>query len=112
MPASLTMDTPDQAYEQHFKRPKSIYDRNQSQAWWTFVALTEWADKDYGKRISSLKKNKEELDKSFNKLANQLEKDYLPIYKKQPAKASEMINTCEKDVLAKTLSESNRLLGK
>jgi dipeptidase len=112
MPSSLTMDTPDLAYEQHFKRPKSIYDRSQPQAWWTFVATREWADQDYGKRIPALRKNKEDLDKSFNKLANQLEKDYMPIYKKQPAKAEEMINTFERDVLARTLAEANRLLGK
>jgi dipeptidase len=112
IPSSLTMDTPDMAYELHFKRPPAIYDRSQPQAWWTFVALTDYADQDYGKRIPGLRRNKEELDRYFNKLASQLEKEYLPIYKKQPAKAAEMINTFENEVLSKALAESNKLLGK
>jgi dipeptidase len=112
VPASLTMDTPDKAYELHFRRPPAIYDRSQPLAWWTFVAMTDYADQNYGERISGLRRNKEDLDRYYNKLANQLEKDYMPIYKKQPAKAVEMINTFEKEVLSKTLTEANRLLGK
>jgi len=112
VPASLTVDDPDKAYEMHFKRPKTIYDRNQAMAWWTFVAVSEMAEKDYGKKIGELRKNKEELDRYYNKLANQLEKDYLPIYKKQPARATSMINDFEKEVLSKAVTEANRLLGK
>jgi dipeptidase len=112
IPASLTMDNPDKAYEMHFKRPKTIYDRSQPMAWWSFVAVSEAADKDYGKKIAALRKNKEDLDKYYNKLANQLEKDYLPIYKKQPAKVTGMINDFEKEVLSKAVEEANRLTGK
>jgi dipeptidase len=112
MPGSLTMDTPDKAYEMHFKRPQTIYDRSQPLAWWSFVALSEYADQDYDKRIPGLRRNKEELDRYYNKLAVQLEKDYLPIYKKQPARAAAMINDFEKVVVSKAITESNKLLGK
>lgn len=112
IPASLTMDDPDKAYELHFKRTDAIYDRSQPLAWWSFVAVSEYADKDYGKHISALKRNKEELDRYYTKLAAQLEKDYLPIYKKQPAKVASFINDFEKEVISRALSENNKILGK
>jgi len=112
IPATLTMDNPDIAYAQHFKRGKDIYDRSNPRAWWTFVAVAEKADAGYGKMISDLRKNKEELEKYYLKLAAQLEKDYMPIYKKQPAKATALINDFEKEVVSKAVSEAEKLKGK
>jgi dipeptidase len=112
IPAALAMDEPEKAYELHFKRTDAIYDRSQPLAWWNFVAVTEKADKDYIGSFSSRKKTKEDLQAYFLKRAAQLEKDYLPIYKKQPAKASALINEFEKEVLAKTIEENNRFIGK
>ncbi len=112
VPQSLAIDNADIANEMHFKRPASIYDRSAPLAWWTFTSVLEYADKDYGKRIPKLMKNKEELSKYYNKLANQLEKDYLPIYKKQLSKATELINTFESTVVSRALEESDKILGK
>jgi dipeptidase len=112
IPESLTMDTPEKAYELHFKRTESIYDRNQPKAWWSFVAVTEFADQDYLNRMPQRKKSKDELQSYFTKLANQLEKEYLPIYKKQAAKAAALINNFEKEVLDKTIADNNKFLGK
>ena len=81
------MDTPEKAYELHFKRTDAIYDRNNSSAWWNFVAVAEYTDEDFIKRFPQRKKIKEDLQQYYTKLAGQLEKEYLPIYKKDPAKA-------------------------
>lgn len=112
IPPSLTMDTPEKAYELHFKRTESIYDRSQPMAWWNFVAVAEFTDQDYLKRIPQRKKIKEDLQAAFTKLTVQMEKDYLPVYKKQPAKAAALINSLEKEVLSKTILENNKFLGK
>jgi dipeptidase len=110
IPANLTMDTPEKAYELHFKRTEAIYDRTKPMAWWNFVAVAEHADQDFEKREPQRRKIKEELQQAYIKLAAQLEKDYLPIYKKQPAKASELLNNFEKDVLARAIAANNKYL--
>jgi len=112
IPPSMTMDTPEKASELHFKRTDSIYDRNNSQAWWNFVAVAEFTDVDYAKRIHQRRRIKEELQQYYTKLAGQLEKEYLPIYKKEPVKADALINNFEKEILAITISENNKFLGK
>lgn len=112
IPPTLTMDTPEKAYELHFKRTESIYDRSQPLAWWNFVAVAEYTDQDYSNRISQRKKIKDDLQAYFTKITNQMEKDYLPIYKKQQAKAAALINNLEQEVLSKTISENKKYLGK
>lgn len=112
IPPSLTMDTPEKAYELHFKRGDAIYDRNNSLAWWNFVAVAEYTDEDFNKRFPQRRRIKEALQQDYVKLAGQLEKEYLPIYKKDPVRAAAMINNFEKEILAKTISENNKFLGK
>ena len=112
IPQSLTMDTPEKAYELHFKRTDTIYNRNNSLAWWNFVAVADYTDEDFIKRFPQRRKIKEDLQQYYFKLAGQLEKNYLPVYKKEPARAAEMINNFEKEILAKTISENNKFLGK
>jgi dipeptidase len=112
IPASLTMDNAEKAYELHFKRTETIYDRSQPLAWWNFVAVAEKADKEYQKSENVRKKTKDELHAFYIKRAQQVEKDYLPIYKKQAAKAAAMINDFEKEVLSKAIEENNKFLGK
>ncbi|MGQ9619480.1 MAG: C69 family dipeptidase [Bacteroidales bacterium] len=109
-PANMNMDTPEKAYELHFKRDESIYDRTRSLAWWNFVAVAECTDQDFIKRYPERKRTKEELQKTFAKMTSQLEKDYLPIYKKQPEKAALLINSFTKEVLERTISENNKFL--
>lgn len=112
IPPSLTMDTPEKAAELHFKRTDAIYDRNNSLAWWNFVAVAEYTDEDFNKRFPQRRRIKEALQQDYIKLASQLEKEYLPIYKKDPVRAKAMINNFEKEILAKTISENNKYLGK
>jgi dipeptidase len=112
IPPSLTMDTPEKASELHFKRGETIYERNNSQAWWNFVAVAEYTDEDFIKRIPKRLRIKEDLQQYYIKLATQLEKEYLPIYKKEPVRAAAMINNFEKDILNKTIYENNKFLGK
>jgi dipeptidase len=112
IPPSLTMDTPEKAAELHFKRTDAIYDRNNSLAWWNFVAVAEYTDEDFIKRFPLRRKIKETLQQDYIKLAGQLEKEYLPIYKKDPARAAAMINNFEKEILTRTISENNKFLGK
>ncbi|MGC1390531.1 MAG: C69 family dipeptidase [Bacteroidales bacterium] len=112
MPRSLTMDTPEKAYELHFKRTDTIYKRNNSMTWWNFVAVAEYTDEDFINRFPERLKIKEDLQQYYTALARQLEKDYLSIYKKEPSRAAEMINNFEKEILAKTISENNKYLGK
>jgi dipeptidase len=112
IPNSLTMDTPEKESELHFKRTDEIYNRNNSLAWWNFVAVAEYTDEDFIKRFPQRRKIKETLQQDYMKLAGQLEKEYLPIYKKDPARAAEMINNFEKEILTKTISENNKFLGK
>jgi dipeptidase len=112
IPPSLTMDTPEKASELHFKRTDAIYDRNNTQAWWNFVAVAEYTDENYIKRFPQRRRIKEDLQQYYNKLSTQLEKEYLPIYKKEPSRAAAMINNFEKEILARTISENNKFLGK
>jgi dipeptidase len=112
IPPSLTMDTPEKAYELHFKRGDAIYDRNNSLAWWNFVAVAEYTDEDFNKRFPQRRRIKEALQQDYVKLAGQLEKEYLPIYKKDPVRAASLINNFEKEILAETISENNKFLGK
>jgi dipeptidase len=112
IPETLTMDNAEKAYEQHFKRTDEIYDRSRPSAWWNFVAVSEKADKDFGKSIKLRSDTKEDLQSYFIKRAAQIEKDYLPIYKKQPAKAAMLINDFENEVLSKTVEENNKFIGK
>jgi dipeptidase len=112
IPASLTMDNAEKAYEMHFRRTDAIYDRAQPVAWWNFVAVTEKADKDFQRSVNERNRTKEELQAYFMKRAGQIEKEYLPIYKKQPLKAEALLNDFEKEVLAKTLEENNKFIGK
>jgi dipeptidase len=112
IPPTLTMDTPEKAAELHFKRGDEIYDRNNSLSWWNFVAVADSADKEFSKRIQQRTRIKEYLQTSFIKLAEKLEKEYLPIYKKEPVKAATMINNFELDILNRTLAENNKFLGK
>ncbi|MFN8239511.1 MAG: C69 family dipeptidase [Bacteroidales bacterium] len=111
-PESLFMDDPAKALDLHFKRDPSIYDRNNNMLWWSFVSLAEYADKDYGKRIAQIRKSKEDLQQQFMKMATQLEKDYLPIYKKDPAKAAAMLADFENSVFQKASSEAEKLTAK
>jgi len=112
IPASLTMDNAETAYEQHFNRTDAIYDRAQPLAWWNFVAVTEKADKDFQRSFNERKRTKEELQNYFMKRAVQIEKDYLPIFKKQPEKAAALLNDFEKEVLSKTIEENNKFIAK
>ena len=112
IPPSLTMDSPEKAAELHFKRGDTIYERNNSQAWWNFVSVAEYTDEDFIKRFPQRVRIKDDLQQYFAKLAAQLEKEYLPIYKKEPVRAAAMINNFEKEILGKTISENNRFLGK
>jgi dipeptidase len=112
IPESLTMDTPEMALKMHFQRPESIYERNDSMAWWNFVEVAEYTDQDYMGRIVERRNIKDRLQQSFLKEAEKLEKDYVPIYKKQPEVAAKMIDDFEKDVLSRTLEENNKYLGK
>lgn len=112
IPPSLTTDTPEEALELHFRRTDAIYDRNNSQAWWNFVAVAEYTDEDFIKRIHQRRRIKEDLQQFYTKQAGQLEKEYMPIYKKEPARAQTMINNFEKEILAKTILENNKFLGK
>jgi dipeptidase len=112
MPRSLTMDTPEKAYELHFKRTDTIYKRNNSMTWWNFVAVAEYIDEDFINRFPKRLKIKEDLQQYYTALAGQLEKAYMSIYKKEPSRAAEMINNFEKEILTKTISENNKFLGK
>jgi len=111
-PADMTMDTPEKAYELHFKRDQSIYDRNNQKAWWNFIAVAECTDIDYINRYPERKKIKDDLQKTFTKMASQMEKEYLPVYKKQPQKAAILINNFTKDVVYRTISENEKFLKK
>jgi dipeptidase len=111
-PPNLTMDTPEKAYELHFTRTDAIYDRNSSLAWWNFVAVAEYVDDDFIKRFPMRKKIKDDLQQYYLKQAGQLEKAFLLIYKKDPARAKSLINNFEKDILAKTIAENNKFIGK
>ncbi len=112
IPASLAMDDPETAFEQHFTRPASIYEKNDNLAWWNFVAVTEHVEKDFSKRYSQRQKIKGDLLKDFMKMAERVEKEYVPIYKKEPAKAAALINDFEMEVLSMTLSENKKFLEK
>jgi dipeptidase len=112
IPSGLTMDTPEKAYELHFSRPESIYDRSKPMDWWNFVAVAENVDQDYGKREPQRKRIKENLQQEYMKMAAQLEKEYLPLYKKQPSKAAALINSFHKEVLSRAIAENNKYLGK
>jgi dipeptidase len=112
IPASLTMDDAEKAYDLHFKRTDAIYDRTQQLAWWNFVAVTEKADKDFQRSFNERKRTKDDLQGYFLKRAGQIEKDYLPIYKKQPEKAAALLNDFEKEILSKTIEENNKFITK
>ncbi len=109
-PSNMTMDTPEKAYELHFKRGESIYDRTNSMAWWSFVAVAEYTDENFRERYPARKRMKENLEQEFSKKAGRLEKDYLPIYKKQPQKAATLINDFTRQVIEKTIEENNNYL--
>ena len=112
IPKSLTIDTPEIAYKMHFNRPASIYERNEALAWWNFVEVSDYTDQDYADRISKRRRIKDNLQQYFMKQAEKLEKDYLPVYKKQPEVAKKMINDFENEVLSMTIAENNKYLGK
>lgn len=112
IPPSLTIDNAEKAYDLHFKRTDAIYNRAQPSAWWNFVAVSEKADKEFQSSFYERKSAKESLQADFLKRASQVEKDYLPLYKKQPAKAAALLNDFEKEVLAKSLEENNKFIGK
>lgn len=109
-PSNMAMDNPEIAYELHFKRDQSIYDRTRPMAWWNFVAVAECTDQDFIKRYPERKRIKEDLQKTFAKMAARVEKEYLPIYKKQPQKAAALINDFTKEVIEKTIDENNKFL--
>lgn len=112
IPPALTMDTPEKASELHFKRTDAIYERNNQLAWWNFVHVAEYTDSDFIKRLPERVKIKEDLQQYYTRLADKLEKEYLPIYKKEPVNAAAMINDFEMEVLNKTVSDNNKYLGK
>ena len=112
IPASLAMDDPETAFEQHFTRPASIYEKNNNLAWWNFVAVTEHVDNDFADEYSKRQKIKEDLLKDFLKMADRVEKQYVPIYKKEPDKAAALINDFEREILRMTLAENNKFLEK
>jgi dipeptidase len=106
------MDTPEIAYELHFKRDPGIYDRSKPMAWWNFVAVNDLTDQDYAKRIQERQKTKDDLLQQFNRMAAQMEKEYLPLYKKQPEKAASILNNFQNQVLEKAITENNKFLDK
>jgi dipeptidase len=108
----LALDNADKAYELHFKRDETIYDRNKPLLWWNFVAVAEAADKDYSGTVGQRRRTKEDLEKQYLKLSAQLEKEYLPVYKKEPARAATMLNNFQRDVFSMAVAENNKFLGK
>lgn len=111
-PENMTMDTPEKAYELHFKRDDSIYDRTRPMAWWNFVAVAECTDQDFARRYPERIRVKEDLYKTFVKMCTKIEKDYLQVYKKQPEKAEAMLNDFTREVINMTIVENNKFLGK
>jgi len=111
-PPNISMDIPEKAYELHFKRDQSIYDRAKPMAWWNFVAVTEYIDENFRERYPTRKKIKENLEQEFSKMAGRIEKDYLPIYKKQPQKAVSLLNDFTKKVIEQTIEENNNYLNR
>ena len=112
IPASLAMDDPETAFEQHFTRPASIYEKNDNLAWWNFVAVTEYVENDFSERYPQRQKIKNDLLKDFLKMTDRLEKEYVPIYKKEPVKAEALINDFENEVLRMILAENRKFLEK
>ena len=109
---ALSIDTPEKAYELHFKRDESIYDRSKPFSWWNFVAVAEYVDQDYARRIDQRIKAKDELLKQYIKMCTQIEKDYLPIYKKEPSKAAALLDNFLNEAFAMAMAENNKTLGK
>jgi dipeptidase len=110
--SDLAMDSHEKAYELHFNRDETIYDRSKPMLWWNFVAVAEAADKDYSGTVGQRRKTKEDLEKQYIKLTAQLEKDYLPVYKKEPARALSMLNNFQKEAFSMAVAENNKFLGK
>jgi len=108
----MTMDNHEKAFELHFKRDQSIYDRTKPMAWWNFVAVAECTDQDFIKRYPERIRTKNNLYNLYLKMSTKLEKEYLPIYKKQPEKAEEMINDFTRQVVNMAIVENNKFLKK
>jgi dipeptidase len=112
IPKSLTMDSPEKAFEMHFKRTKAIYNRVDSMSWWSFVAVAEYVDSDFINRYPLRKIQKEELQRLYFKQADQFEKDFLKVFNEDQERAIKMINEFEKIILEKALSENKSFLSK
>lgn len=109
-PQGMFMDTPEKAYEMHFRRDESIYDRSKPMLWWNFVSVAEFTDEDFRNRYPERVKIKNNLQQNYLKMAGRLEKDYLPVYKKQPQKAESLINDFTRQVVEMAVTENNKYL--
>ena len=112
IPKSLTMDSPEKAFEMHFKRTKAIYNRVDSMSWWSFVAVAEYVDADFINRYPLRKIQKEELQRLYFNQADQFEKDFLNVFNEDQERARKMINEFENIILEKALSDNKSFLSK
>lgn len=111
-PAGMNIGTPEKAMELHFKRGESVYDRTKPLIWWNFVEVTKYTDRNFRKLYPERQKIKENLQKTFVKMADKMEKEYLPVYKKQPQKAASLINNFTREVIDLTMAENDKFLKK
>ena len=109
IPAGYAYGNFESALESHFNPPADIYGRNEDHAFWTFVALAEQVDEDYGTRILQVRNRWDAIEKDAFKNQQAFEDKVIKIYKKDPAGAGKLLTTYTGNWAAKTWEMAKKM---
>ncbi|MDT8402314.1 MAG: C69 family dipeptidase [Bacteroidales bacterium] len=106
-------DDPDRVYERHYHVPDDMYKGENGKSWWSFMAVTDYVDEDYGNRIEERRDYKNKLQREYYELAKAFDHDIVELWDKDKSKALSDISQFNKMIFEKALeSNDNYLKGK
>lgn len=98
--------------EHHYNPPQEFYNAKEGKAFWSFRALSDWVDEDYGARIESVKKKWHKFETELFEKQEKFEKQVLKLYNKDKEKAIEKLTEYTNSALMKAWQKAEELIPK
>lgn len=109
-PEYLSLYSADEAALRHFDVDKTIYERDNDKAWWSFIEVAEYVDEHYGTRINKRTNIKNDLQSQFFIRFEEVDKEILDIWESDRKKAETIINNFTREVFDLALKSNSEYL--
>ena len=111
-PEGFSYESWEFSLKNHWNPPEEFYENRKGKAFWTFRALSDWIDEDYGNRIAIVQKQAKKFENSLFTNQMAFENKILAIYDKNKQKALEQLTEYSNDQLIKAWKQAESLISK